>query len=137
MLTFFTGFCQKEELIGTFSYRFSDRPDGTPSKCDCDFIYESLTLNKDGTFMLKSQKGHLDPKTDYYYGTWRAYTFNEEKRLNLDATHVHEHHAKEKTTNTKYWNFTVDEEDLFDDYHHWEGTSYAASQNLKALYSEQ
>jgi hypothetical protein len=58
------------DLAGTYRWTFSDR-EGRPSKCDCDYRLEEITLHADSTCIYLRQEGRLSPRFQQWErGTW-------------------------------------------------------------------
>lgn len=73
----------RQEVSGKYVYTFSDR-DGRPSKCDCDYLREEITLKLDGSFLYLNQRGRLDPKQEFQKGTW---SLKSDSIVVLQSTH--------------------------------------------------
>jgi hypothetical protein len=58
------------EVRYKFSWWTHNNGDGTPSKCDCDYRGEDITLYTDSTCVFREQRGRLDPKFSTYKGYW-------------------------------------------------------------------
>lgn len=106
-----------------------------PSKCDCDFIEETLLLETDSTFELTIQKGRLDPEYSHIKGNWRIY--------NDTILLVSGQYTDGRFTNTPYsFSFTIRNHllsdkktiqyyELFDGYRSWKGMGEILSQKKK------
>lgn len=62
-----------------------------PSKCDCDYKEEKLSLDGKGGFVLTHQRGWINPEIYYEYGTWEVkkgeWLYNRGWNLILTITH--------------------------------------------------
>lgn len=73
-----------KDLIGIYHFTQHNIPDtDQPSKCDCDYKKEILTLNEDATFEYIQQKGRITPIKTIYWGTWIL----ENQEIALQSTH--------------------------------------------------
>lgn len=71
------------DLIGVYHFTRHNIPDtDQPSKCDCHYKKEILTLNEDATFEYIQQKGRLSPAKTIYWGTWTL----EDQEITLHST---------------------------------------------------
>lgn len=71
MLMSISSFAQgTTSLVGTYHYVFSDH-EGRPSKCDCDYRLEQVTIRADSSFEWMVQRGRLSPKQHFDKGFWQ------------------------------------------------------------------
>ncbi len=128
LIPLFQGYLSAQSLESLYSYTESDYYDDNTqtrraSKCDCDFHQQSLTLKKNGHFILVSQEGRLSPETSYEYGTWEK----KNNQLILTVTKTKGSTIKislkgEKLKMEPYTkSFTILDHRISDGYHDWTG----------------
>lgn len=69
--------------IAVYGFTSHVNPDGTPSRCDCDYIEYNLYLYDDMTFRYVFQNGRLEPKYETKTGNWKI----KNKLLILEVSH--------------------------------------------------
>lgn len=106
-----------------------------PSKCDCDYIQQTLTLEVDSTFELTIQEGRMDPEFSHIKGNWRIY--------NDSILLVSGQYTDGIFANTLYSfsfiirnhllsdNKTIQYYEIFDGYRPWRGSGDVLSQKTK------
>lgn len=131
----FTSFSQSFQQVYSYwehDYYDHNTNEKIPSKCDCDYVEETLLLKSDSTFELTIQKGRMTPEYSKVKGRWQL---NSDSLLSLNGKYfeglildagwyesftIRYHYLSDEKT--------IQYTELFDGYRLWKGSGEMLSE---------